>query len=132
VTRTSGGVGGREPRGSPLSRLGFLRSVYACDPLVNGKKEKDVKPDTLLRQGLLLEYTTLGWNVVGVCITLFAALRARSVALAGFGLDSVIEIGASLVVIWQLTAAGTDRQPRALHLIGAAFFALAIYMLVQS
>jgi hypothetical protein len=112
--------------------LGFLRSVYACDPFVNGKKEKDVKPDTLLRQGLLLKYTTLGWNVVGVCITLFAALRARSLALAGFGLDSVIEIGASLVVIWQLTGAGTDRQHRALHLIGAAFFALAIYMLVQS
>jgi divalent metal cation (Fe/Co/Zn/Cd) transporter len=94
--------------------------------------ENGVKPAKLLRQGLLLEYATLGWNVVGVCITIFAALRAHSVALAGFGLDSVIEIGASMVVIWQLTGAGKDRQKRALHLIGTAFFALAVYILGQS
>jgi hypothetical protein len=41
----------------------------------------------LLRTGLLLEYTTLGWNVVGVVVLAIAAIRAASVALAGFGLD---------------------------------------------
>lgn len=91
-----------------------------------------MKPDTLLRHGLRLEYATLGWNVVGVFIIIFAAVRAHSVALAGFGLDSLIEIGASTVVIWELTGAGKDRQKRALRLIGAAFVALAIYILVQS
>jgi divalent metal cation (Fe/Co/Zn/Cd) transporter len=91
-----------------------------------------MQPDKLLRQGLLLEYATLGWNVVGVFIIILAALRARSVALAGFGLDSLIEIGASTVVIWELTGTGKNRQKRALRLIGAAFFALALYMLVQS
>ncbi len=44
----------------------------------------------LLRRGLLLEYLTLGWNVVGVIIVIAAAFAARSVALAGFGLDSLI------------------------------------------
>ncbi len=56
----------------------------------------------LIRRGLLLEYLTLGWNVVGVIIVVAAAYMARSVALAGFGLDSLIEIFASIIVVWQL------------------------------
>ncbi len=50
----------------------------------------------------------------------------------GFGLDSLIEIGASTVVIWELSGTGEQRQRRALRLIGAAFAALAAYLLVQS
>jgi hypothetical protein len=46
----------------------------------------------LLQRGLYLEYTTLGWNVVGVGIVALAALSAHSIAQAGFGLDSLIEI----------------------------------------
>jgi divalent metal cation (Fe/Co/Zn/Cd) transporter len=62
-----------------------------------------------------------------------AAALARSVALAGFGLDSLIEIFASVVVVWQLTGSATpQRERRALKLIGAAFFALAVYVLAQS
>jgi divalent metal cation (Fe/Co/Zn/Cd) transporter len=61
-----------------------------------------------------------------------AALSARSVALAGFGLDSLIEIGASTVVIWELSGTGVDRQRRALKLIGVGFGLLAVYLLVQS
>ena len=54
--------------------------------------------DTLTRRGLRLEYATLGWNVIGVPILVIAAIRSGSAAAAGFGLDSAIEIGASLVV----------------------------------
>jgi divalent metal cation (Fe/Co/Zn/Cd) transporter len=86
----------------------------------------------LLKRGFALEYTTLGWNVVGVVILAIAAINARSVALAGFGLDSLVEIGASTVVIWELAGTGEQRQRRALRLIGAAFIALAAYLLVQS
>ena len=57
---------------------------------------------SLLRRGLWLEYATLGWNVVGTVIILIAAVRTGSAALAGFGLDSAIEIFASVVVVWQL------------------------------
>ncbi|MCA1596607.1 MAG: cation transporter [Chloroflexi bacterium] len=88
--------------------------------------------DALLRRGLLLEYITLGWNVVGVVVVIYAAIKAHSVALAGFGLDSLIEIGASIVVVWELTGSGKGREKRALRLIGTAFFALAVYILVQS
>ena len=86
----------------------------------------------LLRRGFALEYATLAWNVAGIVVLAFAAISARSVALAGFALDSLIEIGASTVVIWELSGAGEDRQRRGLRLIGYAFAALAGYLLVQS
>jgi len=79
-----------------------------------------------------LEYTTLAWNVVGIVVLAVAAIAARSVALAGFGLDSFIEIGASTVVIWELSGTGEERQRRALRLIGIAFVFLAVYLLIQS
>jgi len=87
----------------------------------------------LLTRGLRLEYVALGWNVVGVVVVAIAALTARSVALAGFGLDSLIEIFASVVVVWELTGAASDqRQRRALRLIGTAFFSLAAYITGQA
>jgi divalent metal cation (Fe/Co/Zn/Cd) transporter len=86
----------------------------------------------LLRRGFALEYATLAWNVAGIVVLAIAATAARSVALAGFGLDSLIEIGASAVVIWELSGTGAKRQRRALRLIGYAFAALAVYLLVQS
>jgi divalent metal cation (Fe/Co/Zn/Cd) transporter len=67
-----------------------------------------------------------------MAVLAIAAVAARSVALAGFGLDSLIEIGASTVVIWELSGPGEQRQRRGLRLIGYAFAALAAYLLVQS
>ena len=86
----------------------------------------------LLSRGRKLEAATLGWNVVGVFVLAFAAVEARSVALAGFGLDSLIEIGASTVVLWELAEVNQERQCRALRLIGFAFIGLAVYLGVQS
>jgi divalent metal cation (Fe/Co/Zn/Cd) transporter len=86
----------------------------------------------LIRRGLRLEYATLGWNVVGSVVVLAAALSARSVALAGFGLDSLIEILASTVVVWQLRGVGEGRERRAMRIIGVAFIALAVYITAQS
>jgi divalent metal cation (Fe/Co/Zn/Cd) transporter len=85
----------------------------------------------LLRVGLRLEYATLGWNVVGIVVLAWSALAARSVALAGFGLDSLIEIGASAVVIWELKGTDESRRRRALRFIGVAFALLAAYLLAQ-
>ena len=92
----------------------------------------DARRAALLRRGFALEYATVSWNVAGIVVLAIAAITARSVALAGFGLDSLIEIGASAVVIWELSGTGEQRQRRALRLIGYAFAALAIYLLVQS
>jgi divalent metal cation (Fe/Co/Zn/Cd) transporter len=92
----------------------------------------DPRRPILIRRGFILEYLTLAWNVAGLVVLAIAAISARSVALAGFGLDSLIEIGASTVVIWELTGTGEERQRRGLRLIGYAFGALAIYLLAQS
>jgi divalent metal cation (Fe/Co/Zn/Cd) transporter len=90
-----------------------------------------VSQTALLKRGFLLEYLTLGWNVVGVIIVILAAYAARSVALAGFGLDSLIEIFASVVVVWQLAGVNLKREHRALRLIGIAFILLVIYIVAQ-
>jgi divalent metal cation (Fe/Co/Zn/Cd) transporter len=86
----------------------------------------------MMRAGFALEFATLGWNLVGIVVLAVAALAARSVALAGFGLDSLIEIGASLVVVWELSGAGAARRRRALRAIGVAFALLAVYLCGQS
>ena len=93
---------------------------------------RDAPAAQLLQVGLRLEYATLAWNVVGCGIVLVSAWLARSVALAGFGFDSVIEIFASVVVVWQLRGVDLGRERKALRLIGGAFFALAVYILAQS
>ncbi len=69
---------------------------------------------------------------MGVVVLAVAAVSARSVALAGFGLDSLIEIAASTVVLWELAGAPEDRQRRAMRMIGAAFMVLALYLAAQS
>ena len=86
----------------------------------------------LLSRGRKLEAVTLGWNIVGVFVLAFAAVQARSVALAGFGLDSLLEIGASTVVLWELADVSQERQRLAMRLIGFAFVGLAIYLGIQS
>lgn len=86
----------------------------------------------LRRAGIALEVVTLAWNVVGVVLLAILAYRSGSVALLGFGLDSLIEIGASTVVIWELTGSDERRQRLGLRLIGVGFALLAVYLLVQA
>ena len=87
----------------------------------------------LLRRGLALEYVALAWNVVGTFVLVLAAAAAGLVALAGFGVDSLIEIVASAVVVWQLKGdADIDRERRALRIIAIAFAALSVYIAIQT
>src|SRR5881275_527462 len=86
----------------------------------------------LRHRGIALEVATLGWNIVAVPLLGFLAATSSSVALLGFGLDSLIEIGASTVVIWELSGSGEARQRVALRMIGVAFLALSAYLVVQS
>lgn len=85
-----------------------------------------------LRSAYRLEAATLTWNVVGTVVLVLAAAGASSVALLGFALDSLLEIAASSIVIWELAAGDQRRQARALRLLGLAFAVLAAYLLVQS
>lgn len=96
------------------------------------ERQEHLSRRTLTQRGLVLEYATLGWNLVGCWIVLGAAYAARSVALAGFGIDSVIEIFASLIVVWQLKAIDKGKERLAEQIIGIAFLLLAVYIAVQS
>ena len=123
--------------GSGRRLLRPSRPVLASDgetavPIARESAAAAGRPALLLRRGRILEGITLGWNVVGIIVLAIAAIRASSVALAGFGLDSLIEIGASTVVLWELAGTGAARQRRALRLIGGAFGALAVYLTIES
>ena len=128
-TRSEHKIGIRCVRSRPTDVRPLARAV-----LLDGRVAEHVPPAhaRLLRWGYVLESITLGWNVIGVAVLAAAAIAARSVALAGFGLDSLIEIGASTVVICELSGTGAERQRRALRLIGLAFVALAVYLSLQS
>jgi divalent metal cation (Fe/Co/Zn/Cd) transporter len=91
-----------------------------------------METSSLLKKGLLLEYITLGWNVVGCAIAVWAGIQASSLAIFGFGIDSAIEIFASVVVVWQLKAINKNNERFALKLIGVAFMALSLYLLVRA
>ena len=93
-------------------------------------------PDQLRRRGLRLEWATNGWNAMEVVVTIALGVQARSLALIAFGLDSIVEIFASTVVIRNLRDdrhdPGDQRVHRSLRLISLAFGGLAVFLAVAS
>lgn len=87
-----------------------------------------------VRRGRRLEYLTVGWNSLEAIASLFAGLLAGSVALVGFGVDSLIEMSSGLILLWRLGAGERDEsrreeiERRALKLVGVSFLALAAYV----
>ncbi len=83
----------------------------------------------LQRQGLLLEWGTIVWNLGEAVITVALGVAAGSIALVAFGLDSLIEVFASSVVVWHvrdLDDLDTRRNRVALRLIALAFAVLGV------
>ena len=72
------------------------------------------------------------WNVLEAVVAIAAGTRAGSLALVGFGLDSTIEVGSAVVILWQFAGREEERERRALRLIAFSFFALAAYVSVQA
>lgn len=93
----------------------------------------DAYRPALAQQGLRLEVLTVAWNSAEAVIGIVAGLVAGSIALVGFGLDSVIEVSSGAVLLWRLRAdrdhtrrEGAERL--ALRLVGISFLALAAYV----
>ena len=84
--------------------------------------------DTNVRRGRQLEYLTIGWNSLEAAVAVGAGLLAGSIALVGFGVDSVIESLSGAVLLWRLAAWGEDRERVALKIVGISFLALAAYV----
>jgi divalent metal cation (Fe/Co/Zn/Cd) transporter len=91
------------------------------------------------KRALGLEYFTVGYNVLEAVASIVAGGFANSIALVGFGLDSVVESLSGLILIWRLRVHGSipageeERiEKRATRFVGGSFLALAAYVLFES
>jgi len=86
------------------------------------------------RAGRRVEYFTPGWNVIESGVAIGAGLLAGSIALIGFGVDSVIESVSGGVLLWRLYAQQADerREQPAVKLVGLSFLLLAAYVAVDA
>ncbi len=82
------------------------------------------------RHGRRIEYLSIGWTALESLIGIIAGTLAGSIALISFGVDSVIEVASSLVLVWRLSdaPAAEDREEFAHRLVGTCFLALALYV----
>lgn len=90
-----------------------------------------------VQSGVKLEYFTVGWNLLEAVVALVSGVVASSIALIGFGLDSLIEMSSGGVLLWRLRSDKDDQrregmERRALKLVGASLLALAAYVLGES
>lgn len=85
------------------------------------------------RRAQLLAGASVAYNLVEAVIAITAGIVAGSVALVGFGLDSVVEVSSGLIILWQFRHAMPETRERlALRLMAFSFFALAAYVAVES
>ncbi|MGD0923352.1 MAG: cation transporter [Terriglobia bacterium] len=88
-------------------------------------------PDTLRQRAIRLEYSTVAWNIIEAVVALAAGGRASSIALIGFGLDSIIEMISGLTLLWRFKQQSLEErhaESRAVRVVGFTFFALAAYI----
>ncbi len=86
-----------------------------------------------VQSGVKLEYFTVGWNLLEAAVALASGAVAGSIALIGFGLDSLIEVSSGGILLWRLHSDHDDvarerREARALKLVGVSLLALAAYV----
>jgi divalent metal cation (Fe/Co/Zn/Cd) transporter len=85
-----------------------------------------------VRRGRWLEYLTIGWNLLEAVIAIGAGLVAGSIALVGFGLDSIIEVSSGAALLWRLQMDAPEKRERAeqiaLKVVGVSFLLLAAYV----
>src|SRR5437016_7072128 len=91
-------------------------------------------PDHVLctRAGRRVEYLSIAWTSLEAVIGITIGVLAGSVALIGFGADSVIEVASSCVLLWRLAASSDEREKLAHRLVGGCFFALAAYIAIDA
>lgn len=95
--------------------------------------------DRLYARGLVLEYITVGYNIVEAMVSIFFGSLSNSIALVGFGLDSIVESLSGMVLIWRLRQHGTMTQEEeakveknAMRFVAVTFFILGLYVLFES
>ena len=88
----------------------------------------------VLAKGLRVEYFSLAYNVFEAVVGLAAGLIAGSIALIGFGLDSIVEASSALILVWRLRSESSgrrtseDAEHKAVRMVAVAFLVLALYV----
>ena len=104
-----------------------MTSVELVTPGAAGRRR------TLQRRARLLALASVVYHVLEAVVAIAAGLVAGSVALVGFGLDSVVEVSSGLIVLWQFShRLPEEREKQALRMMAIAFFALATLVSVES
>jgi divalent metal cation (Fe/Co/Zn/Cd) transporter len=119
-------------QGAPLLQLGAARPLTAAALAIG---PSPAERSRLERQARLLAWGGIGWHVVEFAIALVAGIAAGSIALVGFGADSLIEALAGFVVLWLFTGnriGSHAAERRAQQLIAFTFFLLAAYVSVEA
>ena len=86
----------------------------------------------LVRRARLLAWIGLGWHGIEATVAIAAGVVAGSVALVGFGADSLIELAAGLVVLWRLASARAIGERLAQQMIAVSFYLLSAYIAVEA
>jgi divalent metal cation (Fe/Co/Zn/Cd) transporter len=84
----------------------------------------------LVRRARLLAWGGISWHVIEFAVAVGAGIAAGSIALIGFGIDSLVESAAGFVLVWRLVS--EERERHAQRLIAASFFVLAAYVAVEA
>jgi divalent metal cation (Fe/Co/Zn/Cd) transporter len=102
-------------------------------PLLQVDTPKETSPPArLIRRARLLAWIGLGWHGIEAAVAIAAGVTAGSVALVGFGADSLIELAAGLVVLGRLASARAITERRAQQMIAASFYLLSAYIAVEA
>lgn len=89
--------------------------------------------EALGRRAQRLAGASVAYNAIEAVVAISAGVAASSIALVGFGLDSIVEMGSALVILWQFRHRMPEARERtALRLIAVSFFALAAYVALES
>jgi divalent metal cation (Fe/Co/Zn/Cd) transporter len=103
--------------------------IRSVDPSKRGASHERAR---LVRRARLLAWAGLGWHAIEATVAITAGVVAGSVALVGFGADSLIEAMAGLVVIWRLAGAHAMSERRAQQMIAVSFYVLSAYVAVEA
>jgi divalent metal cation (Fe/Co/Zn/Cd) transporter len=87
---------------------------------------------SLARRARRLAWIGLGWHGIEAAVAIAAGVLAGSVALVGFGADSLIELAAGIVVLWRLASARAISERRAQQMIAVSFYLLSAYVAVEA
>jgi divalent metal cation (Fe/Co/Zn/Cd) transporter len=122
--------------------IGLQRPSAVCDPLgMESSSLPLLQPATtiqrsrLVRRAKLLAWLGLGWHGIEAAVAITAGIVAGSIALVGFGADSLIESVAGVVLLWRFAearASSESAERSAQRLIGASFYVLAAYITVEA